>query len=800
MESNNEKRSVKSLGKEISFQWFFMSFFIYWKWFLLSIIVFLLIGFFNLRYAVPVYNVYAKIMLKDSRRGGMSNSEISIFESMNVLEGSRNIENELEILTSRNLMESTVIAQELYIRYLVKGKVKDTELYEKGNRYFYSSSPVKVFVDTTVLSALQSTIVLKVSLGENDTDVVVNGFYGGSEFSGTYSFFPGVLMTPIGELLLFGNEYATLKKEYPIEIHISPPLWIAQHYMGALRVALTGENTTVVRMTLAETNCIRGEDFLGKLVELYNQDAMDDKNKSANSAYEFIEDRLSKLTFDLVDVEKSVESYKQQHEILSLDGESSIILGGIKGFEKDLIDVETKRNLLSYLHEEFDAKEKNSQTLPAAIAGSLDGSLAAGFDRYNQLIRERDRLVYYTDEESPIIKRLDDDLRTTKENIRTNLQSVGFMLQHKQSDLENLRNIYDVDRHNIPEKERELAEIVRQQLIKANLFVDLLRKREEIALTIAVMAPSAKILESPLASYVPIAPRRMSMYMMCLLSGLVFPFIIIGIRELFNYKITNEDEVRRYIDVPIIVSLPLVRTKDALIITPHSTTAIAERFRLLRINLQHVLDKPDKKVVLVTSTISGEGKTFVSINLAMTFSLKFKTILVGLDIRRPKINIYLELPKKAGLISYLTGNETDLDKLINKNVQGSTLDVLVSGIVPPNPNELLMEKSLEEMFTVLREKYDYIIIDTSPIGSVSDAFLVNRVSDASLFVIRGGLSPKSSLTLVSNVFREKRLNSTNVVLNAFDKKKSGRYGYGNYGYGNYSYGYGYGYGYGYSSE
>jgi capsular exopolysaccharide synthesis family protein len=367
-------------------------------------------------------------------------------------------------------------------------------------------------------------------------------------------------------------------------------------------------------------------------------------------------------------------------------------------------------------------------------------------------------------------------------------------LQEQQKQYQKLKDLYDTGIEEVPRKERELADIVRQQLIKANLYVELLSRREEIALTLAVTAPSAKVLESPLPSGGPIAPQKMRIYMMCLLVGVLCPFVVIGIHELFNYKISNEESVRRFTaGVPVIVSLPMIKSKDTLVITPHSTTAIAERFKLLRTNLQYVL-ADHKKVILITSTISGEGKTFVSINLAVTFSLKYKTILVGLDIRRPKIGIYLNLPKKAGLISYLTGSETDVEQLINKNINGTGLDVLVSGIVPPNPNELLMEKTLDDLFIVLRNMYDYIIIDSSPVGSVSDAFLLNRVADVSLYIVRGSFSPKSSMNLINNIYDEKRLSNVNIVLNAFDSKKSG-YGYG-YGYG-YSYGYGYGsYGYG----
>jgi capsular exopolysaccharide synthesis family protein len=235
------------------------------------------------------------------------------------------------------------------------------------------------------------------------------------------------------------------------------------------------------------------------------------------------------------------------------------------------------------------------------------------------------------------------------------------------------------------------------------------------------------------------------------------------------------------------------------VVTPHATSAIVERFRLLRTNLQFALDSPEKKTILVTSTISEEGKTFISINLALVFSLKYKTILVGLDIRRPKIDRYFNLPKEAGLISYLSGEETNVNKLIHKNVNGSGLDILIAGIVPPDPNELLIDKTLDNLFVSLRQRYDYIIIDSSPVGSVSDTFLLGRVSDVSLFIIRSNFSPKSAISLANNIYRDNRLKNINIVLNAFDSGKVGHYGYG-YGYGSYGYGYGYGYGYQSSEE
>ena len=767
----------KTQEREINFQWFIVTFLVHWKWFLLSIVSFLLGGYLYLRYATPIYQVASSIILKDSKRGGLGNSELSVFENMGILENNSNVDNEMEILRSRNLIEAVVIEQELYIRYVIKGKFKDTELYNGSYTKFYTSTPVKVFADAKIISALNGTIYLNVSLTDKSTIRVI-GHYGGREFMSEYSSLPAVLKTPIGEVLLLSDEKFLLKKEYPLDIQIIPPLWMAQRYMGALRLNLTDKNTTVVQLLLKETHTKRGEDFLSKLVELYNRDAMDDKNKAATNASRFISDRLIGLTDELIISEKSIEDYRKKNRITSLDVESEMLMKEDNEYEKKLVQNGTEKLLLSYLEEELN--NDNSSLLPATLGG-INPSLSSGIENYNRTLLERERLLAYTSDESPVVIRVDERLNMLKEDIRAGIKALKYTLTRQEEEYAKMNKYYGGDIEDVPRRERELTELVRQQMIKANLYVDLLKRREEIDLTLAVTAPRAKVLESPLASG-PIAPRRSMIYLMCLAGGFLFPFFISGFREMLNYKLSDEEEVRRLSEVPIIVSLPYVRSNDALVVTPTATTAIVERFRLLRTNLQFTLDNVDKKSILVTSTISGEGKTFVSINLAMIFSLKYKTLLVGLDIRRPKITDHLGLPKQLGLISYLTGEETDVNKLINRNVKGTNLDALVSGVVPPNPNELLIERTLDKMFADLRKQYDYIIIDSSPVGSVSDAFLLSRVSDASLFVVRKDWTPKSAIFLVNNINEEKRLNNVNLVLNAFNSGKGGRYGYG-YGYG-----------------
>ncbi|MDR2859806.1 MAG: polysaccharide biosynthesis tyrosine autokinase [Mediterranea sp.] len=795
MENTYSDSRDKKQSKEIDFQWFIINFLVSWKWFLFSAILSLLIGHIYLRYATPTYHIGAKIVMKDSKRGGMSNSELAVFEGMGVLNNTNSIvENEVQVLQARNLIETVVKEKNLFINYYVKGRFKNTELYGNANSKYYGSVPVKVYADSTVLSGLRNALFMTISFTDRSTYTIA-GNYGATELSAEYQTLPAVLETPIGELLLTADPHSVLRKEYPLNVLIIPTLWAAQGYMGLLSVELGDKSTTVIPLALRETHRQRGEDFLSKLIEVYNRDAMSEKNKAAENASQFLNERSDELRSSLAVSEKEIEEYKQKNHIPDLKISTSLYINEDNEFDKQLVQLNTDMVMLAYVNDEIKKGYDSEVLLPASI-GLTNSSLSSSMTEYNLIMQRRKSALNSTSEGTPTINDMDAKIKLLKESITNEIKSAQYNLRTKKKETEQLNNRFKSDIQNIPRLERELAIMLREQQSKSNLLVELLRRKESIDLTLKVTVPSAKILESPLAGG-QISPRKNTIYLYCLIFGLLCPFVILGLRGLFNYKVEDEGETRRVVTAPVIISIPVSKNSDSMVVKPHATNSIVERFRLLRTNLQFILDDPNKKTILVTSSISGEGKTFVAINLAMTFALKYKTLLVGLDIRRPKINTYLGLPKTAGLISYLTGEETNIETLIHKNIKNTSLDVLASGVIPPNPNELLMEQTLDAMFQDLRKIYDYIIVDTSPAGSVSDAFLLNRVADASLYIVRRNITPKSAITLLNSIYNEKRLQNINVVLNAFGSGRAGRYGYS---YGNYGYGYGYGYEYGYSSE
>ncbi|MDR0834118.1 MAG: polysaccharide biosynthesis tyrosine autokinase [Candidatus Symbiothrix sp.] len=772
-------KNMSNSGKpanEVNIRWFVMSFLRYWKWFALSVVLFLLAGFFYVRYATPVYKVESSVIMKDNKRGGGGNSELAMFESLGYMQrNSANVENEVEVFHSRDLIESVVREYGFYTNYIVEGRFRNTELFGNDNRRFYRSVPIQLLIDSTVLAHLSATLQMKVERTKQGT-IKVAGSYGQNTFSTEVAKLPTVLNTPIGDLLLSnGEDGSVLKRDYPVKVVAMPPLRMAQKYLQALKVELSGKNTTIVRFSLKETNRTRGETFLNDLIDYYNTDVMNDKNRASLNAVAFINRSLESLRDELAFSEQQVQEYKETNlgidYALSVEEENE--------YQKALNGVDMQLQLLGFLSNEEKAMGKDYRMLPASIGG-IEGPLLSFLLQYNGEVVKHDRLLQTATAESPTVIRSKERLIVLRDEVKENIASSFVSLQKQKQQYATLNNQYKANIQQFPRIEREMMELERQHSMLNNLNTSLLSQKQSLELTMAVNAPSAKISESPLA-YGPVSPRKSFVYLLCLLLGALFPFLVIALRDFFNNKLSNEEEVERLSDTPVIVSLPVKKDSGYVVISERSTSSMAESFRLLRTNLQFLLNTSDRKVVLVTSMISGEGKTFIATNLAMTFALQYKTLLVGLDIRRPKIGAYLGIPKKPGLLDYLTGRQTDVDKLIEHRVNGTKLDVLISGVVPPNPNELLIARTLDTMFNDLRERYDYIIVDSSPIGSVSDAFSLNRVADASLFVVRKDVSLKASLRLVNDIEREQRLKNLNLVLNGFDDGREGRYGYG-YGY------------------
>ena len=547
-----------------------------------------------------------------------------------------------------------------------------------------------------------------------------------------------------------------------------------------------------------------GQDFINQLLEMYNRNTNNDKNEIAQKTAEFIDERISIISKELGSTEADLETFKRDAGITDLTSEAQIALAGNAEYEKKSVENRTQISLVNDLRKYLRGNEY--EVLPSNV-GLQDAALIGAIERYNEMLVERKRLLRTSTENNPAIVNLDTSIRAMKANVQATLEGTLQGLMITKSNLDREASRYSRRISNAPGQERAYVSIARQQEIKAGLYLMLLQKREENAIALAATANNAKIIDEAIADDTPVSPKRSMIYLIALVLSVGIPVGIIYLIELTKFKIEGRADVEKLTSVPIIGDIPLTDEKNdkngSIAVFENKNNLMSETFRNIRTNLQFMLDN-DQKVILVTSTVSGEGKSFVSANLAISLSLLGKkVVIVGLDIRKPGLNKVFHLSnKEKGITQYLSNPETDLMELVQPSDINKNLFILPGGAVPPNPTELLARNGLDKAIEILKQNFDYVIMDTAPIGMVTDTLLVGRVADLSVYVCRADYTHKAEYTLINELAIEKKLSKLCTVINGVDLKKR-KYGY-YYGYGKYGkyYGYGkrYGYGYGYGEK
>ena len=579
---------------------------------------------------------------------------------------------------------------------------------------------------------------------------------------------------------------------------------VAKGYCNSLTIAPTSKTTSVAVISLKNSSLQRGQDFINQLLEMYNRNTNNDKNEIAQKTAEFIDERIGIISKELGSTEANLESFKRDAGITDLTSEAQIALAGNAEYEKKSVENRTQISLVNDLRKYLRGNEY--EVLPSNV-GLQDAALIGAIERYNEMLVERKRLLRTSTENNPTIVNLDTSIRAMKANVQATLEGTlqGLMITKESLDREASR--YSRRISNAPGQERAYVSIARQQEIKAGLYLMLLQKREENAIALAATANNAKIIDEAIADDIPVSPKRPMIYLIALVLGVGIPVGIIYLVELTKFKIEGRADVEKLTSVPVVGDIPLTDEKNdkngSIAVFENKNNLMSETFRNIRTNLQFMLDN-DQKVILVTSTVSGEGKSFVSANLAISLSLLGKkVVIVGLDIRKPGLNKVFSLSnKEKGITQYLSNPETDLMELVQPSDINKNLFILPGGAVPPNPTELLARNGLDKAIEILKQNFDYVIMDTAPIGMVTDTLLVGRVADLSVYVCRADYTHKAEYTLINELAIEKKLSKLCTVINGVDLKKR-KYGY-YYGYGKYGkyYGYGkrYGYGYGYGEK
>ena len=797
-ESKEENIDVKEL---------LFKYLIHWPWFVGAVVACLIAAWVYLYVSTPVYNISATVLIKDDKKGG-SAGMLSGLESLGLdgmVSSSQNIDNEIEVLRSKTIAKEVVEDLGLYISY--------TDEDEFPSRNMYKTSPVQVSLTPQEADLLEEPMIVEMMLqpqGSMDVTVKIDD----DEYQKHFEKLPAVFPTDKGTLAFFLTPDSVLSSKRTLEettasekttrnitATINKPLAVAKWCCKNMTIEPTSKTTSVAVISLKNSNVQRGKDFINKLLEMYNINTNNDKNEVAQKTAEFINERISIISKELGSTEKDLESFKRGAGITDLTSDAQIALTGSAEYEKKRVENQTQINLLQDLQKYM--QNEGYEVLPSNI-GLQDLNLAAAINRYNDVLVERKRLLRTSTENNPTIINLDTSIGAMKENVQVSLDRVLRGLFITKADLDREASRYSRRISEAPGQEREFVSIARQQEIKAGLYLMLLQKREENAITLAATANNAKIIDDAIADDAPVSPKGKMIYLVALVLGVGIPVGVIYLLELTKFKIEGRSDVEKLTNVPIVGDIPLTDEKQgAIAVFENQNNLMSETFRNIRTNLQFMLEN-DKKVILVTSTVSGEGKSFISANLAISLSLLGKkVIIVGLDIRKPGLNKVFNIPRKeVGITQYLANPEKNLMDLVQLSDVSKNLYILPGGTVPPNPTELLARDGLDKAIETLKKNFDYVILDTAPVGMVTDTLLIGRVADLSVYVCRADYTHKNEYTLINELAENNKLPKLCTVINGLDLKRR-KYGY-YYGYGKYGkyYGYGkrYGYGYGYGEQ
>ena len=800
MKENPYENNMNEQDEEkINYQELLFRYIIHWPWFVASVLVCLIGAWVYLHFQTPVYQVSASIMIKDDKKGSGS-TDLGNLGIGGVITSTQGIDNEIEVLRSKTILKEVVNNLELYITYYDEDEFPEKELYQ--------TSPVIVNLTAQEADKLPGSALLAMKLSPEGV-LDVNLKVGLNEYNQRFEKLPAVLPTDAGTFgfalkdSLSGGQMEGHKGERHIRAVVSRPFGVAKGYQGALSIAPTSRTTSVAVVSLMNTNIQRARDFINKLMEMYNRNTNNDKNKVAEKTREFINERIKIIDEELGSTEDKLEAFKRNAGLTDISSDAQLAVSGNAEYEKRRVDNGTQINLVRDLIKYINNPLNEYELLPGNI-GLSDAGLTTQIGRYNELIIERKRLLRTSTESNPMIVNLDTSIRAMKSNVQAAINGTLQGLLIVKADLEREAGRFSRRISDAPGQERQYVSIARQQEIKAGLYLMLLQKREENAITLAATANNAKIIDEPVATGGPLSPKPNMIYMIALVLGVGMPVGVIFLIGLTKFKIEGRGDVEKLTRLPIVGDVPLTNEKaGSIAVFENQNTLMSETFRHIRTNLQFMLEN-DQKVILVTSTVSGEGKSFISSNLAISLSLLGKrVVIVGLDIRKPGLNKIFNIPRKEqGITQYLSNPEKNLIDFVQPSDVSKNLYILPGGTVPPNPTELLARDGLDKAIETLKKNFDYVILDTAPAGMVTDTLLVGRVADLSVYVCRADYSRKAEFTLINELAADNKLPNICTIINGLDLKKK-KYGY-YYGYGKYGkyYGYGkrYGYGYGYGEH
>lgn len=738
----------------------------YIPWLILSVTLFIVLAYVKLRYSTSIYDVQSKLLIKkDSRSGGGDK-----FEDLFMMNGSQNLNDEIQILKSTGLSKRIVRELGLQTSYYAHGNVKISILHAKESPIWCEILQVKdssqsfgfniKFVDETVFNINEET--KPVYFGQ----VIENNY-------GRFRFTKGA-----------GNIQQYVSNIFQI---IWRPLDdVSAEIANGFNIAPINDYSNVLLIRYETENPRLGRDIVNQLMKEYNFSSVEDKRTTTVYTLEFIDERLDTIQQELGEVEQNLQNFQEKNRAIDLPQQSVISFGELNEVNRTLTTQEVQLRIVDFLSEYLDDKRNSDRTVTTSL-GITEPSLQVLIGEYNAAQLRKETQLRTTTAANPLIKDLEVDIEKLRQQIRENLSNIRQAYVINRNNLLSKTRQTETEIGAVPGKGRRLLEITRQQKILQDLYSYLLQKRLETSISSASTISNSKVLEPATSSYEPIKPVHKSMYILALLLGLGIPVALIALKEYLNDKITSRADVERLTKAPILGEIGHSDGNETLVVTKNNRRFISEQFRIIRTNLQFIINKNEQPVILITSSFSGEGKSFVSTNVGAVLALTGKkTVILEFDIRKPKIVANLDLSRKSGITNYIVGQAT-LEEMIIPVTQVENLYVIPCGPIPPNPAELLLDEKVSELFKELKNRFDAIIIDSAPLGLVSDAVILSAYADATLYIMRQNYTLKKQIGMVDDIYRNNKLPAISLLLN--DVKVNSTYGgyYGKYGY---QYGYG----------
>ena len=772
------------------FQAIYTTLILNWKWFVLSLIICIGAAFIYLRYTPPVYQAYTKMLIKDDEGNNRRGNGLQNMTNLGIISNSNGIDNEMEILASHTLATNAVRDLKLYATYKKRGHITD--------RLLYLNQPISVDMDPSHLEKLEGTLSLQIEHTDNGFHITGNyddGYDNEYNFDKNISHLPSTIGTKVGILSFTRNQSVAIPTGFIELVTIMSPNNAAYKFQNALTVSQTSKTTTIAQLVLKDQIPERAEDYLKQLAIVYNRQANEDKNEIAVRTEEFINGRLEKINAELGTTEGALEAYKKRNSMVELKMNAGQAVQNADEYSQKLAEANTQVALLNSISEYMNEPSNKYQTLPSNV-GLTDQSATSLINRYNEIVLERNRLLRSASENSPTVTPLTSQLDDLSSSIKRAMGQARNSMSIQRNAVAAQYGKYQGQVGATPEQERILTQIGRQQDVKSGLYLMLLQKREENSISLAATADKGKLIDMPETAG-KVSPKGSMILLIALILGLGIPALIIFILQFFHYRIEGHNDVVRLTKLPIIADVAIAsetaKTKADIVVHENKNNMMEEIFRSMRTNLQFML-KEGEKVILFTSSTSGEGKTFNAANLSVSFALLGKkVILVGLDIRKPRLAELFEIDDHQHGITNLLIHDTPTWAQVQQQILPSginnNLELLMAGPTPPNPAELVNRQSLDTIVKMLREHYDYIIIDTAPVGLVTDTLQIGRIADATIYTCRADYTPKESFGLINSLAAENKLPNMSIIINGIDmsKKKYGYYyGYGRYGkYGRY---------------